>query len=659
MSVPSLSLAQTQGSVDSGAPGSGITKITDPFASLSINGEDITTADLGGESLEAELEKYQDHEVITGIVSKGREIREHAKVVEERLRQVELESVDDYVQEGDNLLALHDQVRNCDAILESMEKLLGGFQSDLGNISSEIRLLQEQSLTMSVKLRNRKAAEVKLGKFIEDLVIPPDLIRGILESEVTEDFVERLQLLDRKLHFVDKNPMAKEAVASQDVKLELDRLKAKAVAKSREFLLHKFLTLRKPKTNVQILQQNVLLKYNYLCLFLRSHAPEIYAEVQGTYVETMNKVLAGHFRNYLQALQRLQLDLVTKGDLIGLEESKSSGLFSRSKESLRNRGSVYVLGERREVLRDMEAPAIIPHVAESHGRKFPYEELFRSVNKLLLDTATSEYLFCNDFFGDDLAFRDLFAGPLGVVEESLQSVLPNFHDAIGLLLMIRMTFHNQVIMSRRRIPCLDAYLDQINMMIWPRFKQVFDMHVESVRNVDEHTLVSDRGSGGLHPHYVTRRYAEFATSMTILNADYGDGQLEQNMQRLRTAMDELLRRMMRMFKSRKRQTVFIVNNYDLIVSVMRESGAAKDPEDKSAGSQSSSGPSASDPTRSHFEQLLNGSVSAFVEEELKESMGKLIEFVKLAEVQAHDEGSPGVDLSYMKGILADFSLRYS
>eukprot|EP00957_Ditylum_brightwellii_P020837 1571285-Ditylum_brightwellii.AAC.1 len=71
------------------------------------------------------------------------------------------------------------------------------------------------------------------------------------------------------------------------------------------------------------------------------------------------------------------------------------------------------------------------------------------------------------------------------------------------------------------------------------------MHVESVRNVDEHTLVSDRGSGGLHPHYVTRRYAEFATSMTILNADYGDGQLEQNMQRLRTAMDELLRRMMR------------------------------------------------------------------------------------------------------------------
>ena len=465
--------------------------------------------------------------------------------------------------------------------------------------------------------------------------------------------------MDKKLHFVGRDPLAKESVASSDVKTELDRLKAKAVAKTRDFLLHKFLTFKKPKTNVQILQQNVLLKYNYLCLFLRSHAPEIYTEVQSTYVDTMNKVLAGHFRNYLSALQRLQLDLVTKGDLIGLEESRSSGLFSRSKESLRNRGSVYSLGERREVLKDMEAPAIIPHVAESNGRKFPYEELFRSVNKLLLDTATSEYLFCNDFFGDDIAFRDLFAGPLGVVEESLQSVLPTFHDAIGLLLMIRMTFHNQVIMSRRRIPCLDAYLDQINMMIWPRFKQVFDMHVDSVRSVDENTLVSDKGSG-LHPHYVTRRYAEFATSMTILNADYGDGQLEQNMQRLRGAMDELLRRMMRVFKTRKRQTVFIVNNYDLIVSVMRESGAAKDPDDKSGGGQTpgQAAVSAPDPTRNHFEELLTGSVSAFVEEELKESMGKLIDCVKNAEAQAHSQGTPSLDVAYMKGILADFNLRY-
>ena len=37
-----------------------------------------------------------------------------------------------------------------------MEEMLGGFQTDLHSISSEIQLLQQQSLAMNIKLRNRK-----------------------------------------------------------------------------------------------------------------------------------------------------------------------------------------------------------------------------------------------------------------------------------------------------------------------------------------------------------------------------------------------------------------------------------------------------------------------------------------------------------------------
>ena len=132
--------------------------------------------------------------------------------------------------ESDNLVALQQQVRGCDGILEKMESLLGGFQSDLGKISTEVRVrrgdvasdrwlpstlpppgraaervgprlrltrcctapsdaspqikaLQEQSFTMSIKLRNRKAAESALGQFVEDITLPPKLITGISESE--------------------------------------------------------------------------------------------------------------------------------------------------------------------------------------------------------------------------------------------------------------------------------------------------------------------------------------------------------------------------------------------------------------------------------------------------------------------------------------------
>ena len=64
------------------------------------------------------------------------------------------------------------QISSCDAILATMEDMLGKFQSDLGNISSEIRALQEQSQSMSVRLRNRKAAESRLGTFLDNLALP-------------------------------------------------------------------------------------------------------------------------------------------------------------------------------------------------------------------------------------------------------------------------------------------------------------------------------------------------------------------------------------------------------------------------------------------------------------------------------------------------------
>jgi len=64
----------------------------------------------------------------------------------------------------------------CDDILANMETLLGGFQSDLGSISSEIQVLQDKSLSLSTKLRNRKVVQAELGNFLDELVIPPELV---------------------------------------------------------------------------------------------------------------------------------------------------------------------------------------------------------------------------------------------------------------------------------------------------------------------------------------------------------------------------------------------------------------------------------------------------------------------------------------------------
>jgi hypothetical protein len=54
----------------------------------------------------------------------------------------------------------------------------------------------------------------------------------------------------------------------------------------REFLLQKIYTLKRPKTNIQIIQQNVLLKYKYFIRFLRQHGKEIYDEVSHMGLQT-------------------------------------------------------------------------------------------------------------------------------------------------------------------------------------------------------------------------------------------------------------------------------------------------------------------------------------------------------------------------------------
>ncbi|PIA44168.1 hypothetical protein AQUCO_01700052v1 [Aquilegia coerulea] len=598
--------------------------------------EDASSEDVSLEGLQQELEECQSDDVVANILSKGTKLREYTKGVENDVRQVELDSIQDYIKESDNLVSLHDQIRDCDSILSQMETLLSGFQVEIGSISSEIKSLQEKSMDMGLKLKNRKVAELKLARFVEDIIVPPRMVDIIVDREVNDEYMRTLEILSKKLKFVEVDPMVKSSKALKDVQPELERLRQKAISKIFEFVVQKLYSLRKPKTNIQILQQSVLLKYKYAILFLKEHGKEVYTEVRGAYIDTMNKVLSAHFRAYIQALEKLQMDIATSSDLIGVE-ARVTGLFSRGREPLKNRSAVFALGERISILKEIEQPALIPHIAEASSLKFPYEVLFRSLHKLLMDTATSEYLFCDDFFGEETIFYDIFAGPFSVIDEHFSSILPNCFDAIGLMLMIRIVHQHQLIMSRRRIPCLDSYLDKINISLWPRFKMVFDMHLNSLRTANAKTLWED----DVHPHYVMRRYAEFTASLVHLNVEYGDGQLDLNLERLRMAVDDLLNRLAQMFQRPKLQTVFLINNYDMTISVLKEAGTE--------GGRA----------QLHFEELLRNNTATFVEELLLEHFRDIILFVKTraSEDPNINQENP-VTVADVEPLVKDFASRW-
>jgi hypothetical protein len=74
-------------------------------------------------------------------------------------------------------------------------------------------------------------------------------------------------------------------------------------------------------------------------------------------------------------------------------------------------------------------------------------------------------------------------------------------------------------MQKRCLPCLDNFLNLTNLMLWPRFQAIIDLHVDSLRKAALSKLMPTKEP---NPHYVTRRYAEFAVSVLTLNQGYDD-----------------------------------------------------------------------------------------------------------------------------------------
>ncbi|XP_039826180.1 vacuolar protein sorting-associated protein 52 A-like isoform X4 [Panicum virgatum] len=538
-------------------------RIEERFGRFLCFDEDSESEDISLDELEEELEEHKDYDVLITILRNGEKQRGMATLVEGNLGHIEETLIQDYIEDNDKLALLHDQIHECDIILSQIGSLLSGFQAHIGSISWEIRSLQVKSLDISAQLKNRKLVETKLAAFVEEIIAPPGLVDILVNGEVNDGYARSLEILSKKLKFVQVNPLINASKALNDITQELERLRQKALSKVSSHIIEIFFAMRKPGTNIQILQQNLLQKHRYLVVFLKEHGSETYGDLCASYVDTMNKVLSTYFRVYVEALERQKLDIGASIDFSG--HDTITDIIARGREHLRDHRFMFSLGERANILKEIDQPGLVPQV---NSRKYPYEVIYRSIQKLLMDTASSEYLFVEAFFGDESLLYQVFEGPFAVIDHHLDLTLTKCHDAVCLMLMICITRKHQLVMSNRQLPCLENYFDKAVMYLWPRFKVVFDMYLRSSYQCDAKTFWID----GTHPHHIVRCYVEFTASLVQLNAECGDGQLDMNLERLRSAIDGLLVRLAQNFTTPKLQHLFVLNNYDMAISVLKEAG---------------------------------------------------------------------------------------
>ncbi len=482
-------------------------------------------SELEREKLSTDLSLFLTNPNLTKSLSDGSlDLISYSNVIEEELQTVEAECISIYYRKTEEIASLKKEIETCDSVLSSLQEMLLGFQADLSGLSSDIRLLQEQSHTLEVQLRNRKSAERELRDFLEQIVIPPNLSNVICHKEVNEVFMDCVkELNDKYAHVMEQNVDANgketllpsETPSGREMKAHIETLRLKAVARIREYFLAKISELRKPKTNVRMIQVNSFLKYSPLNGFLHESSPEIYREILDAYVETMSRTLALCFRTYQAQLSRLDSQIASRNDLIAIEDATLRDVFS-SKVNLNKRGDTFFLGDRVNVLDLLQGNArpIIAHMSLASDTKFPYEMLFRSILTHLMDSATNELVFAHQFFMENgtEVFHAIFQRTLSAVLEQMENYLFNCYDCLAVLLMIKLTHAARRMMRMRKALVLENFFERISMLLWPRLKVIMDAQLRSIRLANAQRL----GGVELHAHYVSRRYAEFTSSILLI-----------------------------------------------------------------------------------------------------------------------------------------------
>ena len=259
---------------------------------LSLSSEDYFL-----EEVDSHIQANLEDAVVQEALKSGVDLRKYSQDVEEDLKKAENSCIGDFIRESQNIASLHHQIVECDQILERMEDMLKSFQKDLGSISHEILTLQHESVQMNVKLKNRQAIRGELSQFVDDMIIPEDMIYTLMESPVSEmNYLEQLQNLEHKINFL-KEQSFRDARSCNDVRDVVEKLKIKAISKIRDYLYEKINSFKKPMTNYHM-PQNTILKFRFYFKFLVANNRDIAKEIKDHYIDTMARVTFSYFKSY-------------------------------------------------------------------------------------------------------------------------------------------------------------------------------------------------------------------------------------------------------------------------------------------------------------------------------------------------------------------------
>lgn len=497
-------------------------------------------------SLSDDLKAFlSDPAIKTKLLNGTLNLSSYATTIDTELQTLEKDCIAIYRDNSDTIHELSQSLEDCDLILRSLQEMLLGFSADLGGLSSDIKALQTESQSLGCQLSNRKQAVDFFREYLGRGILSPTLCQVICNGTINDTFVQCVAEVERKYRYLNGESdytfgkLPHDIPSGKELLEQVTTLRLKAILRIRNYFLQSMTYLRKPKTNIRMIQVHCLLKYTPLLEFVLDANIEVYNEIRNAYVESMNKTLVALFRTYAAQLSLLEDPLSTSRDVIAVDEASLKDVWSRVNMS--KRGDAFNLGNRWGILQsymerttgtfsssisvdesvhfiDTSKP-IQAHLAIASNQKYPYEAIFKSVIMHLMDSVTNDYVFNRQFFqehGIDL-FHSIFDKTLNLISEQIENHLFHSYDCIGLLLMIKLIHMQKRTMRLRKVDCLDDFFDSLEHLLWPRLKLAWDKHMKSIKDGDAKKLgMTNTELANTSAHYVSRRYAEFTCSILLI-----------------------------------------------------------------------------------------------------------------------------------------------
>lgn len=501
------------------------------------------------------------------------------------------QSVDEYDKEKDKFEDLHLSILACDEVLKSVETYLTNFQADLGAVSAEIESLQNRSIALNTKLENRKVVEKMLGPAVEDISVSPVVVRKIAEGPIDDGFLRALsELSSRSKSIAAKSKEQSDLKALADIKPLVDDLTNKAVERIRDYIVAQIKAIRSPSINAQIIQQQAFLKYKDLYAFLAKHQPELAQQIAQAYVFTMRWYYLNHFTRYRAALEKLKVHALDKYDVLGEDpSSKRGGALLGNVRALPSSYDAFSLGRRLDLLKSNNPNALTAYLAEEEKSAHYLEVPFRSFNLALIDNASFEYTFLSTYFSPSQnyhaiarTFAQIFEPTLSLGQTITKQLTELTTDTLGILLCVRLNQHFSFELQRRKIPAVEGYTNATNMLLWPRFQKILDLHCTSLQKLT--TALPNRPSTGAAllssssasasstaPTPLTQKFANLLHGILVLSSEAGDDEpVSVSVGRLRSEYEAYITKSSKGISDARKRERFLCNNYSLVCTILTD-----------------------------------------------------------------------------------------